>query len=157
LYFWSPSKKLNELPEFLGLIIKIMNFHYIFIVAFLLLIGCATTQNNETQYPAPHNNFTGRISVSFYSSEEPDDFMIRTCKYYGGVNQDSKVIIGKNYLLQDLIEFTCNNKGKLQDELNIDGKSSQRLSGTTAKNKCENLKFEVGTVEFRKCMEELTQ
>ena len=83
--------------------------------------------------------------------------MIRTCKYYGGVNQDSKVIIGKNYLLQDLIEFTCNNKGKLQDELNIDGKSSQRLSGTTAKNKCENLKFEVGTVEFRKCMEELTQ
>jgi len=83
--------------------------------------------------------------------------MIRTCKYYGGVNQDTSITIGEDYIFQEVIEFKCNYHGKLQDELNIDGKSSQRLSGVSAKNKCENLEFEVGTVGFRKCMEELTQ
>ena len=71
--------------------------------------------------------------------------------------ESAKKLIGEDYFLQEVIEFKCNYHGKLQDELNIDGKSSQRLSGLAAKNKCENLGFKVGTVEFRKCMEELTQ
>jgi hypothetical protein len=131
---------------------------YIFIVVLILsLVGCATTSNVETQYPAPHNDYIGYLVLKHFSSEDKNAFMIRTCKYYGGVNQDTSSTIGENYLLQEIIEFKCNYHGKLQDELNIDGKSSQRLSGFSAKNKCENLGFKVGTVDFRKCMEELTQ
>ncbi len=134
-----------------------MGNRYSLLFFFIFLFGCATTQNNETQYPAPHNDFVGRIVLKHLSSEEPEDFMMRTCKFYGGVNQDTKKIVGKDYLLQEILEFNCNYSGKLKDELNIDGKSSQRLSGALAKKKCENLEFKVGTVEFRKCMEELTQ
>ena len=129
----------------------------ILILASFLLLGCAATINNEVQYPAPHNDYSGRMVIKHFSSEDKSAFMIRTCKYYGGVNQDTSITIGEDYLFQDVIEFKCNYHGKLQDELNIDGKSSQRLSGLSAKNKCENLGFKIGTVSFRKCMEELTQ
>ena len=121
------------------------------------MLGCVATPNERTQYPAPHNDYSGRLVLKHFSDENQDEFMIRTCKYYGGVNQDTKTIIGEDFFLQEVIEFKCNYHGKLQDELNIDGKSSQRLSGLSAKNKCENLGFKVGTVDFRKCMEELTQ
>ena len=56
-----------------------------------------------------------------------------------------------------MIEFKCNYHGKLQEELNIDGKSSQRLNGRVAAQKCQNLGFEIGTVDFKNCMEELTR
>ena len=134
-----------------------MNNIFIFFVTFIFLMGCAVTHNEKTQYPAPHNDYSGRLVLKHFGSEGQDEFMIRTCKFYGGVNQDTKKLIGEDYFLQEVIEFKCNYHGKLQDELNIDGKSSQRLSGLAAKNKCENLGFKVGTVEFRKCMEELTQ
>ncbi len=136
-----------------------MNMYKIFIftITFIFLLGCATTHTQKTQYPAPHNDYSGRLVLKHFGSEDQDDFMIRTCKFYGGVNQDTKSIIGEDYFLQEVIEFKCNYHGKLQEELNIDGKSSQRLSGLSAKNKCENLGFKVGTVTFRKCMEELTQ
>tara|TARA_B100000780_G_C21109741_1_gene448395 strand:- start:534 stop:938 length:405 start_codon:yes stop_codon:yes gene_type:complete len=130
---------------------------FIFTITFIFLLGCATTHTQKTQYPAPHNDYSGRLVLKHFGSEDQDDFMIRTCKFYGGVNQDTKSIIGEDYFLQEVIEFKCNYHGKLQEELNIDGKSSQRLSGLSAKNKCENLGFKVGTVTFRKCMEELTQ
>ena len=83
--------------------------------------------------------------------------MIRTCKIYGGLDESSVTDLGEDTFLQDVIQFKCNYHGRLQEELNIDGKSSQRLSGAAAKIKCENLNFEVGTVDFRKCMEELTK
>ena len=134
-----------------------MNKFYIFIMVFILLLGCATTIDKKIQYPAPHNDYTGRLVLKHFSSEDKSEFMMRTCKYYGGVNQDTSITIGEDYIFQEIIEFKCNYHGKLQDELNIDGKSSQRLSGLSAKNKCENLGFKVGTVDFRKCMEELTQ
>ncbi|MDC0423518.1 hypothetical protein OAL85_04500 [Methylophilaceae bacterium] len=134
-----------------------MNKLYIFIFLSMLLLGCANTTEHKIQYPAPHNDYTGRLILKHFSSEDKSAFMIRTCKYYGGVNQDTSKTIGEDYLLQEVIEFKCNYHGKLQEELNIDGKSSQRLSGLSAKNKCENLGFKVGTVDFRKCMEELTQ
>ncbi|MDG2253078.1 MAG: hypothetical protein P8K73_05495 [Methylophilaceae bacterium] len=130
---------------------------FVFFITFNFLLGCAATPNERTQYPAPHNDYSGRLVLKHFSDENQDEFMIRTCKYYGGVNQDTKTIIGEDFFLQEVIEFKCNYHGKLQDELNIDGKSSQRLSGLSAKNKCENLGFKVGTVDFRKCMEELTQ
>lgn len=134
-----------------------MNKNFILYVPFIFLIGCAVTSNEKTQYPAPHNDYSGRYVLKHFGNENQDEFMIRTCKFYGGVNQDTKNIIGEDYFLQEVIEFKCNYHGKLQDELNIDGKSSQRLSGLSAKNKCENLGFKVGTVKFGKCMKELTQ
>ncbi len=131
----------------------------LYIISFTLisLLGCATATNNEIQYPAPHNDYSGSLVLKYFSNEDKNAFMIRACKYYGGANQDTAKTIGETYLLEEVIEFKCNYHGKLQDELNIDGKSSQRLSGLSAKNKCENLGFKVGTVSFRKCMEELTQ
>ena len=134
-----------------------MNKLYIFILSSIFLLGCATTTEHEIQYPAPHNDYIGRLVLKHFFNEDKSAVMIRTCKYYGGVNQDTSETIGEDYLLQEVIEFKCNYHGKLQDELNIDGKSSQRLSGLSAKKKCENLGFIVGTVTFRKCMEELTQ
>jgi hypothetical protein len=59
--------------------------------------------------------------------------------------------------MQDIFEFKCNYAGKLKEELNIDGKSSIRLSGAVAKKKCERLGFIIGNPSFTKCMQELTQ
>ena len=123
----------------------------------LFLMSCATLDSKEQQYPAPHNDYTGVVVQEHFSSEEPNNFMIRTCRMYGGLNQDSVENLGKDRLLQYIMQFKCNYAGKLQDEVHIDGKSSVRLNGASAKNKCENLGFEVGTVRFRKCMEELTR
>ena len=83
--------------------------------------------------------------------------MIRSCKTYGGLSQESIIESGVDFIMQDIIEFKCNYAGKLQEELNIDGKSSKRLSGSVAKKKCVKLGFDIGKPSFTKCMEELTQ
>lgn len=134
-----------------------MLFKLLLVTVSLFLMSCATLDSKEQQYPAPHNDYTGVVVQEHFSSEEPNNFMIRTCRMYGGLNQDSVENLGKDRLLQYIMQFKCNYAGKLQDEVRIDGKSSVRLNGASAKNKCENLGFEVGTVRFRKCMEELTR
>ena len=123
----------------------------------LLLAGCSTNFINDTQYPAPHNDYTGKTLDEYYGGESPNSFMIRSCKIYGGLNQESIINFGADFIMQDILEFQCNYAGKLKDELNIDGKSSKRLSGSIAKNKCERLGFDVGKPSFTKCMRELTQ
>lgn len=127
------------------------------LLLFIFISGCASITKQDTTYPAPHNDYKGTIVNEHFNKENPYDFMIRTCKIYGGLDESSIKNIGDDTFFQKVIEFKCNYHGRLQDELNIDGKSSQRLSGASAKIKCENLKFEVGTIEFRKCMEELTR
>ena len=136
-----------------------MNTYFKLIKFFLLFIitGCSTSLVNETQYPAPHNNFTGRTVNEYYSGEDSNSFMIRSCKIYGGLSQDSIIKSGADFIMQDIFEFKCNYAGKLQEELNIDGKSSKRLSGAVAKKKCVRLGFDIGKPSFTKCMEELTQ
>ena len=136
-----------------------MNKFFILIKFFLLTIisGCSTNLINQTQYPAPHNDFTGRTVNEYYGGEDSNSFMIRSCKIYGGLDQESIVESGADFIMQDIFEFKCNYAGKLKEELNIDGKSSKRLSGAVAKKKCERLEFNIGTPSFTKCMQELTQ
>ncbi|MEK9770798.1 MAG: hypothetical protein VW238_00225 [Nitrosomonadales bacterium] len=132
----------------------------LFILFFLsaLITSCASIDGkNSNQFPAPHNNFTGKFTEQHFDSEDPNDFMMRNCKIYGGLNQDSIKKVSTDVLFQDVYEFKCNYSDKLQEELEIDGKSSKRLNGTIAKSKCEALGFKVGTPEFAKCMLELTQ
>ena len=123
----------------------------------LLLVGCSTNLIKDTQYPAPHNDYTGRTLDEYYGGESPNSFMIRSCKIYGGLNQESIAKSGADFIMQDIFEFKCNYAGKLKEELNIDGKSSKRLSGAVAKKKCVRLGFDIGKPSFTKCMEELTQ
>jgi len=123
----------------------------------LLLAGCSTNLTKHTQYPAPHNDYTGRTLDEHYGGESPNSFMIRSCKIYGGLNQESIIESGADFIMQDIFEFKCNYAGKLKEELNIDGKSSKRLSGAVAKKKCVRLGFDIGKPSFTKCMEELTQ
>jgi len=131
-------------------------FKLISLLLLAIIAGCSTT-HNDIQYPAPHNDYTGRTVDEYYAGERPDAFMIRTCKIYGGLNEESIIKSGADFIMQDILEFQCNYAGKLKDELNIDGKSSKRLSGSIAKNKCERLGFNVGKPSFTKCMKELTQ
>ena len=123
----------------------------------LLVSGCSTNLSQEVQYPAPHNDYTGRTIDKYYGGEDSNAFMIRTCKIYGGLDQDSINESGSDLIMQDIYEFKCNYSGKLKEELNIDGKSSKRLSGAVAKIKCDRLGFDIGTPSFTKCMQELTQ
>ena len=123
----------------------------------ILVAGCSTNLIKDTQYPAPHNDYTGRTLDEYYGGESPNSFMIRTCKIYGGLNQESIIESGADFIMQDIFEFKCNYAGKLKEELNIDGKSSKRLSGAVAKKKCVRLGFDIGKPSFTKCMEELTQ
>jgi hypothetical protein len=123
----------------------------------LLLAGCSTNLAKHTQYPAPHNDYSGRTLDEYYGGESPNSFMIRSCKIYGGLNQESIIESGADFIMQDIFEFKCNYAGKLKEELNIDGKSSKRLSGAVAKKKCVRLGFDIGKPSFTKCMEELTQ
>ena len=123
----------------------------------LLIAGCSTNFIKDTQYPAPHNDYTGRTLDEHYGGESPNSFMIRSCKIYGGLNQESIIESGADFIMQDIFEFKCNYAGKLKEELNIDGKSSKRLSGAVAKKKCVRLGFDIGKPSFTKCMEELTQ
>ena len=123
----------------------------------LLVSGCSTNLTQEVQYPAPHNDYTGRTVDKYYGGEDSNAFMIRTCKIYGGLDQDSINESGSDLIMQDIYEFKCNYSGKLKEELNIDGKSSKRLSGAVAKIKCDRLGFDIGTPSFTKCMQELTQ
>ena len=136
-----------------------MNKFFILIKLFFLTIisGCSTNLINQTQYPAPHNDFTGRTVNEYYGGEDSNSFMIRSCKIYGGLDQESIVESGADFIMQDIFEFKCNYAGKLKEELNIDGKSSIRLSGAVAKKKCERLGFIIGNPSFTKCMQELTQ
>jgi hypothetical protein len=53
----------------------------------------------------------------------------------GGLDESSVTDLGEDTFLQEVIQFKCNYHGRLQEELNIDGKSSQRLSGAAAKIK----------------------
>ena len=132
---------------------KILKLTILFI---LTITGCSNLIQ-EIQYPAPHNDYTGRTVDEYYGGEDSNAFMIRSCKIYGGLDQDSIIESGSDFIMQDLYEFKCNYSGKLKEELNIDGKSSKRLSGAVAKKKCERLGFNIGTPSFTKCMQELTQ
>ena len=136
-----------------------MNTTFKLIILFILPIiaGCSTSLVNETQYPAPHNDYTGRAVDTYYAGGSSTDFMIRSCKTYGGLNQESVIESGADFIMQNIFEFKCNYAGKLQEELNIDGKSSKRLSGAVAKKKCVRLGFDIGKPSFTRCMEELTQ
>jgi hypothetical protein len=139
--------------------ISLINNLFKLINLFLLTIiaGCSTNLVNETQYPAPHNDYTGKVVNEYYGGEDSNAFMIRSCKIYGGLDQDSIIESGADFIMQTIFEFKCNYAGKLKEELNIDGKSSKRLSGEVAKKKCERLGFNIGTPSFTKCMQELTQ
>lgn len=132
---------------------KILKLTILFI---LTITGCSNLIQ-EIQYPAPHNDYTGRTVDEYYGGEDSNAFMIRSCKIYGGLDQDSIIESGSDFIMQDIYEFKCNYSGKLKEELNIDGKSSKRLSGAVAKKKCERLGFNIGTPSFTKCMQELTQ
>ena len=132
---------------------KILKLTILFI---LTITGCSNLIQ-EIQYPAPHNDYTGRTVDEYYGGEDSNSFMIRSCKIYGGLDQDSIIESGSDFIMQDLYEFKCNYSGKLKEELNIDGKSSKRLSGAVAKKKCERLGFNIGAPSFTKCMQELTQ
>jgi hypothetical protein len=132
---------------------KILKLTILFI---LTITGCSNLIQ-EIQYPAPHNDYTGRTVDEYYGGEDSNAFMIRSCKIYGGLDQDSIIESGSDFIMQDLYEFKCNYSGKLKEELNIDGKSSKRLSGAVAKKKCERLGFNIGAPSFTKCMQELTQ
>ena len=92
-----------------------------------------------------------------FSNEDANDYMMRACKVYGGLNQDSVQKKETDLLLQDIFEFKCNFANKNKEELDIDGKSSKRLNGTIAKQKCERLGFKVGSKDFANCLQELTQ
>ena len=132
-------------------------FKLINLLLFTMITGCSSTFVNEIQYPAPHNDYNGRTIDEYYGGESPNDFMIRSCKIYGGLDQESIVESGSDFIMQDILQFKCNYAGKLREELKIDGKSSIRLSGAVAKKKCERLGFVIGNPSFTKCMEELTQ
>jgi hypothetical protein len=132
-----------------------MRFMLILIIS-LYLAACATS-NQNAQRPAPHNDFTGKFVEKHFAGEDTNDYMMRACKIYGGLNQDSIQKKDSDLLLQDIFEFKCNFANKLSDELKIDGKSSKRLNGTVAKQKCEKLGFKVGSKDFANCLQELTQ
>lgn len=132
-----------------------MRFMLILIIS-LYLAACATS-NQNVHRPAPHNDFTGKFVEKHFAGEDANDYMMRACKIYGGLNQDSIQKKDSDLLLQDIFEFKCNFANKLSDELEIDGKSSKRLNGTVAKQKCEKLGFKVGSKDFANCLQELTQ
>ena len=134
---------------------KIIRINILFL--FLLLAGCSSSLVKEIQYPAPHNDYSGKIVNEYYGGDDSNSFMIRSCKIYGGLDQGSIIKSGADFIMQDIFEFKCNYAGKLKEELNIDGKSSKRLSGAVAKKKCERLGFDIGTINFTKCMQELTR
>tara|TARA_B110000014_G_C19673207_1_gene353420 strand:+ start:128 stop:538 length:411 start_codon:yes stop_codon:yes gene_type:complete len=134
---------------------SLFNLTNLFLLA--IIVGCSTNMTQEIQYPAPHNDYTGRTIDEYYGGEDSNSFMIRSCKIYGGLKQDSVTQSGSDFIMQDIYEFKCNYSGKLKEELNIDGKSSKRLSGAVAKKKCVRLGFNIGTPGFSKCMKELTQ
>jgi len=133
------------------------SFKLINLLILSIISGCSTSLLNETQYPAPHNDYTGRAVDTYYAGGSSTDFMIRSCKTYGGLNQESVIESGADFIMQNIFEFKCNYAGKLQEELNIDGKSSKRLSGAVAKKKCVRLGFDIGKPSFTRCLEELTQ
>ena len=57
-----------------------------FTFLFFLLTSCATTVKQGTSYTAPHNDYQGVVIKEHFGKEDPYDFMIRTCKIYGGLD-----------------------------------------------------------------------
>ena len=131
--------------------------NYFLILFSLCLIGCASSAPQLEEFPAPHNNYSGRIIEGYFETEDSNLRMIRSCKSYGGIKESSIKDEGQDLLLQGIISYQCKHTDKLGDELNIDGKSSKRLSGTVARKKCENLGFKIGKKSFANCLKELTQ
>ncbi len=134
---------------------NIKNYCLILLSGFL--IGCASSAPQVEQFPAPHNNYSGRIIDGYFETEDSSARMMRSCKSYGGIKESSIKDEGQDLLLQGIISYQCKHTDKLDDELNIDGKSSKRLSGTVARKKCENLGFKIGKKSFANCLKELTQ
>ena len=121
-----------------------------------LTLGCASTK--KEQLPAPHNNYTGLTVDEYFSGEGAvTSEMMRACSRYGGLDQNSINNSGDDLLLQDIISYQCNFANRSSDEITIDGKSVKRLSGSSAKKKCEELGFVIGSTDFSKCLRILTQ
>ena len=62
------------------------------VIVYILLISALTACSSigtSIQRPAPHNDFTGRYLEKHFSNEDANDYMIRACKVYGGLNQES--------------------------------------------------------------------
>ena len=135
-----------------------MRFHgWIFTIIFIILsLGC--TSAKKEQLPAPHNNYSGLTVDTFFSGEDgTTSEMMRACSKYGGLDQNSINNSANDLLLQDIVSYQCNFANRASDEITIDGKSVKRLSGSAAKQKCEELGFLIGSKEFPKCLRILTQ
>ena len=104
-----------------------MNKNILISIPFMLISSCASLFSPSSQYPAPHNDYTGIVIQEHFSDEDPTDFMIRSCKMYGGFNQDSVKNIGKDHLMQYVMQFRCNYNGKLSNELNEFKKNEIKL------------------------------
>ena len=126
------------------------------IIFVIFSFGCSSAK--KVQLPAPHNNYSG-LTVDIYFSEKGviNSEMMRACSQYGGLDQNSINSSGDDLLLQDIVSYQCNFANRASDEITIDGKSVKRLSGSSAKKKCEELGFIIGSTEFPKCLRILTQ
>ena len=56
-----------------------MNKNILISIPFMLISGCASLFSPSSQYPAPHNDYTGIVIQEHFSEEDPTDFMIRSC------------------------------------------------------------------------------
>jgi hypothetical protein len=128
-----------------------------FTVIFMICsLGC--TSAKKEQLPAPHNNYSGLTVDTYFSGEDgTTSEMMRACSKYGGLDQNSINNSANDLLLQDVVSYQCNFANRASDEITIDGKSVKRLSGSAAKQKCEELGFLIGSKEFPKCLRILTQ
>ena len=135
-----------------------MKFHgWAFTIIFIIFsFGCASPK--KEQLPAPHNNYSGFTVDTYFSGEDGiTSEMVRACSQYGGLDQNSINNSANDLLLQDIVSYQCNFANRASDEITIDGKSVKRLSGSAAKQKCEELGFLIGSKEFPKCLRILTQ
>ena len=135
-----------------------MRFHgWTFTIIFIIFsLGC--TSAKKEQLPAPHNNYSGLTVDTYFSGDDgATSEMMRACSKYGGLDQNSINNSVDDLLLQDIVSYQCNFANRASDEITIDGKSVKRLSGSAAKQKCEELGFLIGSKEFPKCLRILTQ
>ena len=127
------------------------------IILFIIFsFGCASAK--KEQLPAPHNNYSG-LAIDTYFNEEAalNSEMMQACSKYGGLDQKSINDFSNDLYLQDIVSYQCNFANRTSDEITIDGKSVKRLSGSSAKKKCEELGFIIGSTKFPKCLRILTQ
>ena len=132
-------------------------YSWVFIIICITFsVGCASTK--KEQLPAPHNNYSGLTVDTYFSGDDgATSEMMRACSKYGGLDQNSINNSVNDLLLQDIVSYQCNFANRASDEITIDGKSVKRLSGSAAKQKCEELGFLIGSKEFPKCLRILTQ